>query len=388
MLVYFYSLSAMMILAMINDWIYEINRFDSNLFRWGTAFLVTLPLTAVAGLRTINVGTDIKVYGYGTFSSAVNQTSLFNYLHLIDVRYGIEHLYAVLNYIVSRFSNNINVFLFIASICTILPFVWAALIYREKLNVPISLQLIVYWALFYGNSLNILRQSMAMSLVYAAVAALITEKKKSVLLYVVLTLIAYEIHRTALISFVFLGIYFYLKKVGNKATLGLQISALLIFIPIISTIVLALTKKMINTPFLAKYQQYITGSNWLVQSSYGLSRIVLLTAGGVISIFLLVFFILKTKDVVQKKYAIFFLCVLLIDLVTQFSAFYGKLLTRLGLYFVLFETITIPMLLKNIFKGSLRFIMYVILIIYMVLIFYTVTKSGSGEIYPYEWILN
>lgn len=386
MAIYFYSLLATLILGFISDLVYTKNKIDKH-SGWQAVF-ISLPLATVAGLRTVDIGTDVQVYCVGAFRAAVSSQSMLGYIEAMDARYRIEHGYDVLNFIVSRFTDNLNIFLFVLSLITLVPFVLGAMSFRKTFSIPIWIQVGVFWGLFYGYSLNIMRQSVAMSIVYLAVAVLLSKREHSVIYYLLLLLLAFEFHRTAIIAIVFFFIFEYVEVGMEKIK---QSARLFVVASSISSVVIIgfiLFKKMSNTIIFVKYQSYIDGSNSLVQMSSGWRRILLLSIGAIMIALLMLLYLYLSKNKEFKKYIIFLLIVLIIDIATELSALSGKLLTRLGLYFVIFEAISLPLGMNVLFNKRTQVIGYLIVMVYMMFVFFTVTKSGSAEIYPYQWILN
>lgn len=386
MAIYFYSLLATLIMGCISDVAYKKNNISKN--RGWQAFFISLPLATVAGLRTIDIGTDIQVYGRGAFKAATSSQSMLSYITAMDARYGIEHGYDILNFLVSRFTDNINIFLFILSLVTLIPFVLGALSFRRTFSIPIWIQLGVFWGLNYGGTLNIMRQSVSMSIVYLAVAILLSKRGHNVRNYFLLLILAFEFHRTAVIAIIFFIIFEYVEVGMVKVKLSVRLPALILSISSIAIIGAILIKKLANTGFLSKYQSYTDSSNWLVQTSYGWGRILLLSIGALLVAVLFGFYLYLSTNKIFKKYVVFLLLVLIIDIATQFSASSGKLFTRLGLYFGIFEAISLPLGMNVLFNKRIKIVGYLIVLGYVIFVFFTVTKSGSGEIYPYQWILN
>ncbi|MGO3387903.1 EpsG family protein [Latilactobacillus sakei] len=386
MAIYFYSLIATIVLSVINDVLYKNGK--ANLKDGWQAFLISLPLAIVAGLRTLDIGTDVQVYGYGAFKAASSSTSFISYVKAMDIRYSLEYGYAILNFLVSRVTNNINIFLFILSMVTIIPFVLGSLLFRKQFSVPLWIQMGVFWGINYGSTLNIMRQSVAMSILYLAVAFLLSKREHNILLFFILLFCAFEFHRTAAVGIVFFLIFEYIEVIIVRTKFSVRLPILAVIIPSIIIIGASIVKILINTGFLAKYQQYMGTDNWLNQASQGWDRIFLLTIGPLLVVILLSVYLYLSTNKENKRLVIFLLIVLIIDILTQFSSRSGKLFSRLGMYFVLFESISLPLGLNVLFNKRTQIIGHLILMVYIIIIFYTVTKSGSGEIYPYQWIFN
>lgn len=385
--VYFYVLIITVLLALIDDYLYKFSFFDMPKFL--SALTIALPMSIIAGLRNWNIGTDVHIYGYGEFNIATAATSLHTYIQSISTHYRTEILYSVLNFVVSRFTNNVNIFLFVLSLITVIPFCLGCILFRKKFNIPVWIQVTIFWGLFYGNSLNLMRQSVAIAFVYLAVAMLMCNEKWNNVSFFILSAVAFGFHRTAFMSIIIWMIYQYINKLSGKAKLSFQIVSGALLIAFGANLGLLVMSKALNTSSLAiKYKQYIDGSNWLAQTSYGWTRILMLSALPLMLLIILLVYRKYIKNQADQKYILFLTLILVVDLVTQISAFSGKVLLRLGLYFAIFECITAPLAFKLLLEKKSRFLGYILVAMYMIFVFYSVTKSGSGEIYPYQWIFS
>ena len=81
------------------------NKFIGVIF---SILAIALP-SIVAGLRNLDIGLDISVYVEQNFQTALQSQSFKECLGNLNT----DFLYIVINYIISRMSDNINVLLFI-----------------------------------------------------------------------------------------------------------------------------------------------------------------------------------------------------------------------------------------------------------------------------------
>lgn len=89
-----------------------IVRKNNVITQVGIAAVAAIPLAFVSGVRTLVIGTDIKNYGLYNFNLATQFSDFADYFAKITISNQTEVGYALLNYVVSKFSNNINVFFF------------------------------------------------------------------------------------------------------------------------------------------------------------------------------------------------------------------------------------------------------------------------------------
>lgn len=147
--------------------------------------------SVLAGMRNSNIGTDVRVYGIPFFNRAVISKSFIGYSKICETELG----YRIVNYIVSRFTNNINVFLFVVSFITF-GLVYSSF-YQRRQKVSLWLCWICYLFLFYNRFLNLLRQGIAVSIIMYAYKYIENKNWKK---YLVAVFVAFIFHTTAIFA--------------------------------------------------------------------------------------------------------------------------------------------------------------------------------------------
>lgn len=182
------------------------------------AFLIVIILSIFAGVRDLTIGTDVNVYGANWFNIACDCQSFKDYISLINTT---DIGYLVINYIVSRFTTNVNVFLFIIQlICNSLVIIT---LYRYRERCPFWLSLLTYLCIFYCRTFNILRQSIALSIVFYSIKYLYQNKN---IKYLIAIMIASLFHYTA----IFCVIILVLKKICESKSKYKNLYLFLIFL--------------------------------------------------------------------------------------------------------------------------------------------------------------
>lgn len=355
------------------------------------ASISALPLSIVAGLRTADIGTDIGVYGSSSFNLATNCSNFSEYWHLVIIKYGTESGYAWLNYIVSRFTSNLNVFLFVLSFLTLWVAFEGALTFEKSLGISVEIQILIYFSIIYGTSLNMMRQALAMSMIFWGTSLLIQRKRHNFLASLLLFGLAFLFHRTAIISVGIYIIYLYLIGISKNWRRKINYFFFPWAVPLAAIGVPFIFNFFINNTSFSKYTMYLEDGNWLESTSKGLSRIFLTTGPSIVAILLVTIILLANSyfklEEKTKQILIFFGIILLLDIITQFTAISGQVIARLGLYFVVFEMIAIPFVIQKFLSKYSAWLIYVIVIFYYLYLFYHLTIVGTGQIYPYQWIL-
>ncbi len=183
------------------------NRTQRKQLFWLFSVLSILIPTLLAGLRDYEIGTDtmhyfnLKRYWLG----AVSADSLGAYMkYYMGIGYG-EPLFALLCGFVAQVFGNYSVLLFLVHTVIMTGFYIGAYRFRKEVN-PVFV-LVVFYLLYYSHSLNIMRQYMAMAIVFAALAD-ITQRKY--LRYCICVAVAVLFHTSALLGLGILAIHWYI----------------------------------------------------------------------------------------------------------------------------------------------------------------------------------
>lgn len=158
----------------------------------------------LAGARDYSVGTDIATYGNYVFRAACNARSLRACLR---AQSEIDLLYKGLAYAVSRFTNNPHLFYLVTALI-ICGFTMAGLWYYRRWC-SITLGWACFLFLFYGDTLNTMRQCLALAIAFAAFPFFL---EKKYLLFAVFHAAAILFHATGILALVLPVIYLVMKK--------------------------------------------------------------------------------------------------------------------------------------------------------------------------------
>lgn len=168
------------------------------------SIISVLILSLLGGLRHESIGTDVLFYIKGNFEAALWIDSFPKYFTAI---YAKEPLYLVVVYIISKVFGNFQVLLFTFQIMTIGCVYFAA--WKRRRYVAPWFVLLIYCALYYNDSYNMVRQHLAMAIVLLGSVYLLEEKYKNCLIFF---FIASLFHTSAFLSFILVPIYIYLKR--------------------------------------------------------------------------------------------------------------------------------------------------------------------------------
>lgn len=233
-----------------------------------TAILVIVTPAILAGVRSYEIGTDVNYYVRRTFELSTYYNSINDWLSTVNIPGFItqnqEKGFLILEYLVSRISLNTHFFLFIVAIIENI-FVYLAL-YKLRNNCSIIMGEIIFLFTQYNSFYNMVRQGIAMSICLFAVALLLSNGSRNKLKFLFWILVAIQFHSTAIVSLVFILIYYVFK---NEKSSVLKQSLLVIILLIFIVSLVPLTQYAVRIGiFPDRYLEYFNGG-----TAYNIGRI-------------------------------------------------------------------------------------------------------------------
>lgn len=192
--------------------------------------IVSIAIVALlAGLRDPSIGIDTEHYmtKHLYWDGAIKSATLSEYVYEYVVSGYGEPFFALLIGIVSQFTGSFPAFLIICHTIIIGCVYFGAFRLREHINPEIVL--IIFYLFFFNHSLNVLRQYMAMAIVFLFFADILEKKYLKFCLGVLLAL---QFHTISLVAFGLLVVHIILyvpQKIGTifqrKAALTVLLAA-------------------------------------------------------------------------------------------------------------------------------------------------------------------
>lgn len=298
--------------------------------------------------------------GYEEIFKFHNQFSDFRLL--LKYKYNVEIGYILVNWLIGRFTDN-TIWIFLMSSIIILS-LHLKEIKKNSSNICLSVLLFATIGAYY-TSFNIMRQILAVSIIFSG-SSYLYEKK--IWNYIAVVLLASLFHSTALLMIPF---YFILNFKFNYKNLAI----LLITLILISS----------NIHVILEFAQKYFYSHYKV-SSYGMSgygyKNIILPLG-------ILFFIIseysKNGDKENKRLNVWFNATIFY----VFFSFLGlniQMLERFSYYFSPYILLIIPKMVSNERNKHLR-TMYYFVIVLVAILYNLFTLSGSGY-NPYYFIWN
>ena len=164
-----------------------------------------LPPVFLAGARDFEVGTDIRAYGNYVFTYARFSSNPISFMWR---KSDIEPFYKGLAAFVSRFTDNPHWFYFATALIICGCIMGGLYHYRRFCSITLSWACFLF--LFYGDTLNTMRQCLALAVVFWSFPFFL---KKKYALYILFQAAAVLFHTTGCIALVFPLLYLFLRKV-------------------------------------------------------------------------------------------------------------------------------------------------------------------------------
>ncbi len=189
------------------------------------AFAILMP-AILAGVRHESVGTDVRLYLNNVYALSESSGSFFEYIATMSVMYSnIGVGFSTMVYLVAALFDDVHWVYFFISLIPM-----AFMYYGVKRNVERSNQCIVWLMLLmllYNISLNLLRQIIAVSIIYWGHKYIIDRKP---LKYFLTCFAAILFHDTSIVFVLFYFIYWFMN--GNNSFLRMLLScaALVVFL--------------------------------------------------------------------------------------------------------------------------------------------------------------
>lgn len=309
--------------------------------------IIFVLLWIVAGFRE-GVGTDY--YPYKDYFFKTEVYTLFNN--------PFEWGYYLLNKIINILTGNSRFIFLIVSFFIL--YVINKTILKHSPNYYLSILLFIN-LYFYFNSLNIMRQFIAVAIVFYSVQYIYQRDLKRFSISIV---IASFFHLTSLF---FWFMYFIVQKKYKTYVylLGILLSFLFVFLfPYITNLLIVI---------MPRYEAYLTNM-FTSSSSYSVILII-------ISTLMFAYILLRNKEWEKENIILFNL--VYIGLILNIAASFNFLFYRVSIYFYIFVILLIPNLVQKVDKRYRNWISAAIIsvsIAYCIYLLY----SGNGEILPYR----
>lgn len=338
----------------------------------------------IAGVRAENIGTDVRVYVKPIFEAAKNASNIREYLNsswFAEWRYKyvsqFEVGFTLIIYVLTKLFHSMSVVLFIIEVMIVVP------VYKGIKNIldnkNVWLGMLVFYLMHYNSTFNMMRQWIAMAILFYAYSFL---KSKHYGKYLLCVCVAASFHKTAIVGVCVFALVMLLEFVKKKEIiifnkLHINESSILIMIFVFSVVALFGLKYIISFMKIIGVDGFINYINGDVK---------FLPNQIIVRLPIIFMLVLSWKQLKQKnEFASFYAAMILLDVMSSQLVSINMYAFRIGLYFSEYSIYSLPIML-NMFEGKKKQIIKVLLIIYMFVYWaYYFAFKGMHETIPYMW---
>lgn len=336
----------------------------SLLFYIHSCFAI-LPLLIITAYRDATIGTDTENYIQLFENCSSYKADLWSYI-LLNPTFEIGFLYY--NFVIAQKILSVEVY-YIITYGIILGLIYGSA-FKLKRYISPTIFIFVYLVLFYSDSLNVMRQYIAVSFVVLAVANLFIGKNKK---YIFWTIIAFLFHTSALIS-IGIGVTYWIIK---KYPVHKHKFLFLIFCIVVLCMGFSIgyfTSIGLLPTFEEKMSNHLNNSN-----STGVSN-----SHIVICLCTLIFLLYNHKYFNRNTISETMLMITIFTMLFYLSPSMNAILYRLTIYFNVITCFSISYAYKNNRNNNNRVFVIIILMLYMLFYIYSIVISGTNEVVPYS----
>ncbi len=354
---------------------YKKLSFNSVISCFLTVIALLLPIV-LAAIRSPEIGTDVKFYAIPHFDNALRCKNYADFVRVFDVSLSSEPLYSHTLFAITRITDNYHIALGLYETITIVFVHLGFKRLKKQMNVPIWLGMLIYYLMYFNISLNIIRQSMAVSIVFYATTFLFENKK----IFFIYVFIAFLFHTTGIFGIVFFPMYLMLKK-PKKGVKYSDIKKVIVFLCfVLITIVLLdhIVNFLVNIGLVRKNLL-----NYLSDGSYSSHYVSVVS----ICIYLILFlaYALHLQFIKNRNLEMnFFFIVSILMQIFSFGSLISVYISRICFYFIPFQAFALSSV-QTCYKKNSRVIWNILIISYVLitwLVFFVIKNNNST--YPYR----
>lgn len=364
-------------------WLSEKSR--SKYVRAFWAFIALLLPCLLAGMRADTVGTDVKVYVEPMYNAAKASYSIASYMEqkwYVIWRYmyvkKFEIGFSLIIFVIEKFGGSLGTVLFVIQALIITP-IYLGL---KKIRKPYSIcfGMFVFYCMFYNTSLNMMRQWIAMAIMFLGFSYLINSKKKK---YCAFILVACLFHTSAIVGIAVLLVYLYSTKKREYIKIAhIKLNGSLVPIKVfvygcIALLSLNIVAMILGKIGLSKYIVYIQGRNGLH----------ILPNQIILRLPVIILFVARWKKICKEDVlAPFYGSMIVLDLLFSQLISINAYATRIASFFSEYNMISYSAIVYagNRKYRANRYMTLLYMLVYMIsywIYYYAIT--GAGETFPY-----
>lgn len=347
-------------------------------------FLAVLVPSILAGMRANSVGIDVDVYIAPNMRRACSNSvnSFVDCCLALDM--APEYFYMFLVYISSLFTADEWLLLFLLQFFTIGPIALAAIKLRKEISVPLAMG--TYLFCFYNNTLNVMRQSVAVAFIFLGAVYIFKNSMKLNTQAVVCLITACFFHKTGIIGVLAIYTLCKISTIKLERWIYIMIYACIILIPVIITPIYEFfeSQNLVNDVYSVYANIFLYSGikkNWFVKSPFTLGN----TAMVLCWLFRISIpcFLLRQNNIKEKVIYHISLCGAAIYLIVFYTmnTIYGL---RLSTFFDIFIVLLVPYAAQKPNKKMKMLILWLMIVMFWLLCVILLKQSGETNIYKFR----
>lgn len=276
---------------------------------------------SIAAFRSLEVGTDVLVYGHSAFLLA--KSNSLSYMFTVPLFSGWGPLYMVISWIAARVAGNMTGYLFVIQLLITLPTFIA--IWRTNRRYAF-IGVAIFGLFFFPISLNMMRQSAAMAFIVLMMAALIKRKWHESLIWLV---IAVLLHQTALICAALYILILCMRKYSAATIVLLSLFLIVLYAAYPLVVDYFSTSSLYGTYLTGAYSEMGGGRRLNVELTVAFACLALMFS-----------YFQRGRDADSVLSLLF--CFTLMGVMGIWLSAYSYYLYRIGLYFLVASMLLVP----------------------------------------------
>lgn len=342
----------------------------------------------LAGFRFEEIGTDVRVYVKPLYNCALKAKSFSDYLNFSwfsSWKYQNVSSYEIgfnfLVYTITKIFSSLQAVLFFIQLFTIVP-VYLGICKFKELNNKRWLAMAVYYLLLFNLSLNMMRQSIGMAILFYGISCLLNNKNGKFKFFLSIVF-ATLFHTSSLMGIIIYISYVLINKsqkiylIYNTDSKRIPFSnVILVILAIISAIAVftpSILIGILKLIGLGRYGGYISGN-----VNFSLNKLIRILP------ILIIFIVIYKSYMKEFKNAYFYVLMFIFDFITAQFASASDYGVRISFIFQIYAIIGYPMLCIVSKKKSLNKILSFLLILYLLFYWYFYyVFGGANQTVPY-----
>lgn len=344
----------------------KIDKSKHKILFYMFAFSSILIPALLAGFRSTSIGTDVEHYVIKDFKIALNVSDYRKFMSLGLAR---EPLYLTIVHIVARLNGNIHFLLFVFHFIFMICIFYGGYKHKDKISLP--LLLLAIYLLFFNHSLNLIRQYLAIAIIFAGIKKI---EEKKYFKFTFFVMIAFLFHKSTIIALT-LPIIHFLVSSGSEKRKQMYRIIITILLVLVYAFFNQIITLLLNIGLVSNhFSFYINNQN----GSGG----ELLTLIYIFEVFILLLFSKKYNEKIEN-FSFFKTNAIMHLILLQLSRhIYDGF--RLSMVFNMINTYLLVQMPKIVKNNKSRMIANVVLVSFLLAYwFYTYVLKNFGETYPY-----